>query len=423
MKTVSFSGGLKLPVPKDPPPLTVETIPAPETLILPLDQHDGPACLPKVQKGDSVQCGDIIAHSAQAVINAPVSGHIEDTKHTCVLPDGASTPAIRITNDGQDSQASLPDPALKTVGKLFQAGINDVSPQARPLLHKLALAQEKNIHTLIVNGLDEAFVYGGQSTLITVAPQSVLAGIRVLQDLFRAKHALLAVYDHAEQAVNALTEQDAEKTLRIIPCQAKHPQHKDQLLVSALMNREYTPELIPEDLGVSIVSAECAHAVGTCLNQDQTFTHKILTIHGPGQIFPRVASVRLGTSLSQVVSSLGWDKADLGKAILGGPLTGRALPSLDLPVTKKTHMLCLQSKEAVYRPSDTACFKCGYCVQVCPMRLMPFLISGFSESKNLDLAQKHDIQSCIECGCCAYVCPARIPLVQWIQLGKCLIVS
>ncbi len=423
MKSVSFSGGLKLSVPKDPPPLTVETLPAPETLILPLDQHDGPACFPKVQKGDSVQCGDIIAHSAQAVINSPVSGHIEDTKHTCALPDGASTPAIRIANDGQDNQASLLEPSLKTMGKLFQAGVNDVSPQARPLLQKLALAQEKGIHTLIVNGLDEAFVFGGQSALMAIAPQSVLAGIQVLQDLFRAKHVLLAVYENAGQAVNALIEQDAEKRLRIIPCRAKHPQHKDQLLVSALMNREYPPALIPEDLGLSIVSAECAYAVGTCLDQNQAFIHKTLTIFGPGLTFPTVALVRLGTSLRHVVSSLGWDEAALGKAILGGPLTGRALPSLDLPVTKKTHMLCLQSKDNVYRPSDTVCFKCGYCVQVCPMRLMPFLISGFSESKNIELAQKYNIQSCIECGCCAYVCPAGIPLVQWIQLGKSLTAS
>ena len=418
MKSVSFSGGLKLPVSKDSQPPAPETLPAPENLIFPLQQHAGSACTPVVNKGDVVHRGQMIAQGPQKVLISSVSGQIEDIKHTCLLPDGSSTPAIRILNDGRDTLLGGRDPSLKAVGKIYQSGINDFSPRSLPLFTKLAQAQEKGIHTLIINGLDEASVLGGQSALLQTKAQDVLAGGQILQELFRAEQVLIAVYAQAEQAVTALEEHLDSDLIRVVPCRAKHPQHKDQLLLSALLGQEYPPETAPEDMGITVVSAECAYAVAQSVVHDQPYVHKLLTIHGPDPAASRVVFARQGTSVQEVLGLLGLDQAKLGKAILGGPLTGWATPSLDLPVTQQIHTLCLQTRSAIHRPRDSVCCKCGYCVQVCPMRLMPFLISGFSESNQMELAFKYDIFSCIECGCCAYVCPVEIPLVQWIQMGK-----
>jgi electron transport complex protein RnfC len=418
MKSVSFPGGLQLSGPRSPQPLTLETLPAPETLIVPLLQHTGPACSPAVQKGDFVHQGDIIAQNAQTTMIAPVSGYIEDTNHTCLAPHGSRTAAIRIANDGQDILSPARDLSLKSMDKIFQAGINDFSSRHLPLFTQLAQAQEKGIQSLIINGLDEATVCGGHSALCAAFAPDVLRGILILQELLRAEQVFIAVYAQAKQAVSALKQNIQSEYIRLVPCRAKHPQHKEQLLISVLLGQEYPPQIRPEDMGITVIRAETAFAVAQCVVHDQPFVHKLLTIHGPVPGPSRGVFVRLGTTLKDVIELLGQDEYKLGKVILGGPFTGQALFSLDVPVSKQAHALCLQTKDQIHRPRDKVCFKCGSCHQVCPMRLMPFLISGFSESNNPELALKHDIHCCIECGCCAYVCPAGIPLVQWIQMGK-----
>ena len=418
MKSVSFSGGLKLPAPKNTPLPQIESVPLPNILILPLKQHYGTDCIPQVEKGDHVHRGEVIAQNAQTVINAPAPGHIQAIGQACQSPDGSPCTGITLIPEAEDSPGLESQAGLKPMQAMFRAGLNDLTPQAMPLLQKIATAQKKGIQTLIVNGLDEAFVHGGQSALMASTAQDIMAGIDILQQLFRAEKILIAVYAKAEEAVHALLDQVSSDRVQVVPCLAKHPQHKDQMLIAALLHQEYPAESSPEEMGVSVVSAESAYQVAQCVRHGRSFVHKLITVQVPGNQTPRVLSVPLGTPIRDICTYLGWSEDSLGKVILGGPLTGRALFSLDVPITKEMHLLCLQNRDEMYCAQDAVCFKCGYCVQVCPMRLMPFLISGFSEGGNPELAAKNDIQSCIECGCCAYVCPAGIPLVQWIQFGK-----
>ncbi|HHI68636.1 MAG TPA: 4Fe-4S dicluster domain-containing protein, partial [Planctomycetes bacterium] len=73
------------------------------------------------------------------------------------------------------------------------------------------------------------------------------------------------------------------------------------------------------------------------------------------------------------------------------------------------------------RGKRTECVRCGRCVEVCPLRLVPTRLALAARRRNWDVARRFHIQACVECGSCAYVCPARIPLTQLIRMGKAMI--
>ena len=112
-----------------------------------------------------------------------------------------------------------------------------------------------------------------------------------------------------------------------------------------------------------------------------------------------------------------------GKAVLGGPLQGLGYHQLDYPVTKDLPGLTLIPREQVQLAENELCVSCGLCSMVCPMRLMPGLLSRYCEFGKYDLAEEAHLFSCVECGCCAYVCPAGRALVQFFVHGKSEVIA
>jgi electron transport complex protein RnfC len=336
------------------------------------------------------------------------------------LPDGRQTTAVIIESDSAaESDYAYLQNEYSSLGRIIKAGIHDASSTTRPLMSIIQQARTSRIKTLIVHALDELLLTGCKSFLLAYHAQAVLQGVQTLLRLTGAQEAVIAVYS---PVYNRLDIQSlSQDNVRIMPVAAKHPQHMDQLLVKAVSGEEYPAGDTPENLGLSIISAETAFALQHCLNECQPQLEKFVTVSGSGLSSHKNLLVNIGTPLEQVLQYAGLNPQEVAKVVAGGMLTGQAVSSLEMPVSKDMTQIIALDKDHLYTPITDVCMKCGYCVQSCPMRLMPFLISGYSESGHYELAAKNDIFSCIECGCCAYVCPAKIPMVQWIQLGKSML--
>jgi electron transport complex protein RnfC len=415
MRTASFPGGLRLPsTPVDFQDF--EVLPVPEKLIIPARQHHGEPATATVKKGQVVKKGQIVAESADTAMHATVSGKVSEIDKNFQHISGDVVPAVILESDGEESASYAYMEQLQSLGKLLRGGLLDFSRTSHPLLDRISRAQIVKTRTLIINGLDELFLQGTNATLLATKTAEVLEGVRILQQFTGAEQVSIAIYENLAALRSAL--QEHAPGYRIVPVKAKHPQHLDQPLVLALTGEEYPVEMNPEDLGIVTLRAETAYAAYRAVQHNEPFLEKYVTVSGSGLAKPRNLQARIGTPVRQILEFLGMDTESLGKVVVGGPLTGRALQNVDTPVTKETHQIYLQSKDDLVAFSSEVCVKCGLCVKVCPMRLMPFLLSGFSEGGYFDMAEKNDIFSCIECGCCAYVCPVKIPMVQWIQLGK-----
>ena len=92
--------------------------------------------------------------------------------------------------------------------------------------------------------------------------------------------------------------------------------------------------------------------------------------------------------------------------------------SLDVPVVKGTSGLLLFGEKYTKKEQERNCIRCGRCVSVCPMKLLPTTLDMYSRKGDTETLIKNNIMSCIECGSCTYVCPAKRHLVQSIRLGK-----
>jgi len=128
--------------------------------------------------------------------------------------------------------------------------------------------------------------------------------------------------------------------------------------------------------------------------------------------------VRIGTSLNDLIAACGGLIEEPAKILFGGPMMGVAQFSMDMPVLKGTSGALFLSKKEIREDIETPCLRCAKCVDVCPLNLIPTDIARLVKKERYDTIEKYNIGDCIECGACSYECPSRIPLVQWIRIGK-----
>ncbi|MBN1442492.1 MAG: 4Fe-4S dicluster domain-containing protein, partial [Planctomycetes bacterium] len=119
-----------------------------------------------------------------------------------------------------------------------------------------------------------------------------------------------------------------------------------------------------------------------------------------------------------LIDACGGLTEDAARVVAGGPMMGFTLGDLNVPVTKGTSGITVLTARDVRKAEETSCVRCGRCVDVCPMNLVPSRIALAARAGAWDVAERHHMAACMECGCCAYECPASIPLVQLIRMGK-----
>ena len=83
-------------------------------------------------------------------------------------------------------------------------------------------------------------------------------------------------------------------------------------------------------------------------------------------------------------------------------MMGFTVTDLSTPVTKGTSGLTVLTEGDVTHAGETSCVRCGRCVDVCPLGLVPTKIALAARKEIWDVAQRYHIMACMECGCCAY---------------------
>ena len=128
--------------------------------------------------------------------------------------------------------------------------------------------------------------------------------------------------------------------------------------------------------------------------------------------------VKIGTSVADIVDYLGGTTPDLAKVIVGGPMMGFAVSTLDIPITKTTSGVLFLTRDEIDTQPHLPCIRCGFCVTACPMGLEPNNVSVYVEAGKGAATEEFGVDDCFLCGTCAYVCPAKRPLVQFMTIAK-----
>lgn len=405
----------------------LETLPAPAQVIVPLIQHIGAPAQPLVQVGDQVAMGQKIGegHALYAPVHAPVSGRvtaIEDRPHP-----GGMKPAVVIENDFQDTFRSelIPHPkgeeelsGREILDIIKEAGIVGMGGAAFPTWGKADLPEGK-VDTVIVNACECEPYITADDTLLQTNPQGVVDGLALLCRVIGPKRAVIALEDNKPQAADALRKVlEGEPSIELAILPTRYPQGAEKQVIQAVTGRQVPGGKLPRDLGCAVFNAATCAAISQAVREGMPLIQRIVTVTGSAVVNPGNFLVRVGTPFSQVVEAAGGLRPDVWKVLSGGPMMGVAQPNLDAPVTKFVNsILCLSQKENG-ESENPVCFRCGKCLEACPMHLQPLYFHRYAGSGNLAQLERYRIMDCIECGCCAYVCPGKVPLVASIREGK-----
>ncbi len=411
MKTLTLSRGLSLSLPPDKEIKPIEKIDLPSKVIVPLKQHVGDNCSPLVKKGKEVKKGEFLAKNSVIYLHSPISGKIVEIKKKFSSIYHGWTQAIVIEKNEKDGSVSIDfDLSLKGI---LESGIIDFSSPYSPLFKKIEIAQQKKVKFLLINSLEEFFLLGSRASLLNEEKDYIKKGIEIICKVLSCERIFLIVYK------NILSYIDLDfEGIELVAAQPKHPIYKKNLIVSALLKKSLSNNFEPEDIGCSIFDIETIYYLGKLAEEKIPCIEKVITLSGTDLRGIKVLKVPIGTPISWILEKTGINPEEIEKIAVNGPISGKAIFDIDYPVTKEINQIFVLKKGETFRYSSRVCIKCGLCVDVCPMNLIPFMIAGYSESRSFELAKKNNIFCCIECGSCTFVCPVRIPLLQWIQMGK-----
>jgi electron transport complex protein RnfC len=250
-------------------------------------------------------------------------------------------------------------------------------------------------------------------------PDAVVTGLQLIMRALGVDTGVIGIERNKPAALASLEQAVADVPgISVCALQTKYPQGAEKMLIKAVNGREVPPGKLPLDVGVVIQNIGTAVAVCDAVIRGEASLTAALTITGRGIRTPKNLIVPVGTPIKDVVAFCGGLTDDAAKVIVGGPMMGVAQYDLDAPIMKATSGIVVLTRDEVRAQEETACLRCGKCVDACPLHLLPTRLARLAELNRLEEAEELGITVCMECGSCAYTCPAHIPLVQWLRLGK-----
>ena len=425
-------GGAAVPHHKNTWDIPSSTMPPPEKVILPMQQHIGAPCIPTVKKGDHVYVGTVVGDSdayVSAPVHASVSGTVTEITQV-MLTGGQMTQAVVVESDGkmEKDPAIAPPPPITTKEELAKAaraaGLVGLGGAGFPAHVKLNVPEGKTIDTLLVNVAEcEPYVTSDHREALENG-RNVLEGVYHVKEILGVQRVIIAVEDNKPDVIQKLSEiaddpkRDPLDQVRVLPLKSRSPQGAEKVLVPACTGRKVPAGKLPADVGCLVMNIGSLSFLASYMRTGMPLTLKRVTLDGSAIAHPQNVIVPVGTPIKDVVAFCGGYTAEPKKLIMGGPMMGAAITSDELPILKQNNaILAFDQREAQLR-QPTACIRCGRCVAACPMHLMPTKLEQAVERQDVEALQSLDIMTCMECGCCSFSCPAGRRLVQAIRLGK-----
>jgi electron transport complex protein RnfC len=403
----------------------------PDQVYIPISQHLGAPAEVKVDKGDGVKTGQLIAslHGfVSANIHSSVSGKVQKIDLT---PDssGYKRTTIVIKVEGDEWVDSIDrSPEINPVitaspeeirKKITEGGIVGLGGATFPSHVKLSLPRGKEAQTLIINGVEcEPYLTSDHRLMLEKGPEIVI-GIKLLMKVLGAKQGMIGIENNKPDAINRFKQILAdEPRISVNALKVKYPQGGEKQLIKALINREVPARGLPIDVGAIVHNVGTAFAVYEAVQKNKPLIERVVTVTGYALPNPSNYLVRIGTPVSKLIEAVGGLPKDTGKIISGGPMMGKALSNTDVPVVKGTTGILLLPDRESRRKKILPCIRCAKCISACPQGLEPYLLMAMMQKEMLDELEMNNIMDCSECGSCSYICPSNRPLLDYIRLGK-----
>ena len=412
----------------------------PKQAIFPLSQHIGAPAKPVVAKGDKVKVGTLIAE-AGGFVSAPIYSSVSGTVFkvdTAIDATGYRKPAIIINVEGDEWEESIDrsdalelvknHPELtpeEIVARVKKAGVTGMGGAGFPTFIKLTPPPTAKAECVIINAVECEPYITSDYRLMMEHPDEILVGLELLMKAAKVTTGYIGIETNKPKAIELLTQkcaevfQNSEYNVEVVPLKQRYPQGGEKQLVDAVIRRQVpAPPAIPVNVGAIVQNVGTAYAVYEAVMKNKPLFERYTTVTGKKLAHPGNFLVRMGTPMRELIEACGGMPEGDSKLLAGGPMMGKALTSVEVPICKGTNSVTILSDDDAHRKEAQPCIRCAKCVSVCPMGLEPYLLATLSEMKQWERAEGEDVVSCIECGSCQFTCPAHRSLLDNIRQGK-----
>ena len=404
-------------------------MPASDLVVLPLQQHIGSPCVPRVKKGDQVYAGQVIADT-DALIAAPIHATVSGTVkyiRPYLLASGEIVEAIVIENDGEYKLSpKLKPPIIEGLEDFLHAvrasGMVGIGGAGFPLHGKLRVSSNHSIDTLLINGAEcEPYITTDYREMMENS-HHLLEGIDRIMHYVGINECLIGIEKNKPKAIfllkREIEEQGLEDRIKVVALPSHYPHGAEKMLIYTMTGRKVPVGGLPNDVGIIVLNVSSVSVLNYYFDTGIPLIRKRITVAGNAILWPQNLFVPIGTSIQCILDFCGNFIEEPEKIILGGPMMGLSLYSTQGPLMKQNNAILCLTKEETYSPKDDPCIRCGRCAMVCPMNLVPPLIETASKQNDQKGLIRLKVRACMECGSCSYACPARRPLLQFLRHGK-----
>ncbi len=407
----------------------------PQIAVFPLSQHIGAPAKPVVSRGDKVRVGTLLAE-AGGFVSAPIYSSVSGTVSkidTVIDATGYRKPAIYVNVEGDDWEEAIDrtdtlvplsaHPELtpeEIIGRIKCAGVTGMGGAGFPTFIKLTPPPTAKAECVILNGVEcEPYITADYRLMMEHADE-ILVGLDLLMKAVGVERGYIGIEENKPEAIALLTEKTAgDPRVTVVPLKQKYPQGGEKQLVDAVIGRQVpAPPAIPVNVGAVVQNVGTAFAVYQAVMKHKPLLERYTTVTGKYIKHPGNFLVRIGTPFRQLIEACGGLPEGDNKVMAGGPMMGKAVMSLEVPVCKGTNSITVLTGNDAHRKQVQPCIRCAKCVDACPMGLEPYLLATLSSLKEYERLEREDVTSCISCGSCQFTCPSHRPILDNILQGK-----
>lgn len=440
------------------------TQPLPPQVIIPLRQGFSTEVKPLVKKGEAVFAGQLIGRDDDSVsspVHSSVNGVVEEIRRMNYFKRDIAMVVIRTANLSQEiprfRKASpewwkLSNEEIEQ--SIYLSGVSSLDREGIPTRFKSSVILPDEVKHLIIHGVGSE-PYNISLDLLLEGKKLLyfFEGVKILKRIMPRTRVHLCLNAHKKKIIEQLIKLSAElEWLDIYLLEPKYPQGYDEMLVPTILNQKFPYGYSAANIGVVVLNTQAVLGVYDAVVEGRPFIERIIALCGPSMKESIHIKARIGTPLKDILTARLNEEAP-SRVVLNSLLTGFELKDLGLPIDRIFSQLIAipenRNREflSFLRPGarrdsytstflnkllpfaakihdtnqhgeERPCISCGFCEEICPVRIIPHLLSRYVKRGIIDeTLMNYEIFNCIECGLCSFVCPSKIPLLSHMKEG------
>jgi Na(+)-translocating NADH:ubiquinone oxidoreductase A subunit len=466
MKTKTFNGGYSFKNLSGQPADELVSLQVPSRVIIPLSQGFGSPLEPKIKVGDMVVAGQIIARddgNLSSPVHSSINGKVISIEKRNYFKREVSM--VTIEGDGKEGcqkiEGASPQWEKLSTQKIeeliYLAGVSSLDRQGIPTRFKSSLIPPEEVENLIIHGADSE-VYNLSLELLLQGKNlfNFVEGVKILKKIMPRAKVHLALNKEKKSVIERVKKLTMNlENFEISPVVPKYPQGYDEILIPTLLKQKFPYGYSAANIGIIVLNIQAVLQVFEAVAEGKPLIERTIALCGPAFKKPLHVRVRVGAPLEFILKDRLKDVS--ARIVLNSLITGFGLKDLTLPADRTfSQIIALhENRERAFltflRPGlrsdsysntflsslvktkkvvstncfgeERPCIQCGYCVEVCPVRIIPTLIDRYARLGINETLMRYGIFNCVDCNLCTYVCPSKIPLAKNIKDAKAKLIE